>query len=329
MSEEQLTGPAAQTLDSILSLDLATCTVTICLASAEEDAEVPTFETLQITDGLADDFRSIAAAAFTGCTRAQAKGDLVLCEYDAAYKPDKGDVEHLDLSTDGAKSISQQLAALSSIAGLPAYSGSSEFAAGLRFYVIILQPPDGDAVYLFRSYTQRRELTRSSWFGVFLADGQYDRFRQPMLLFDNYIDCFACKDILFVLKKENFHKIFRYLEMVRKVAKETLTAIRTNIPVANFDVLEDSCEDSTLLLAKLRNISRSPHLSKLSMSSIRASIERLGLSIQIVEKDGQELLVFDPRRKREFFKLLEDGYLDSQMTGQSYEVNSKRVLARQ
>ena len=55
-------------------------------------------------------------------------------------------------------------------------------------------------------------------------------------------------------------------------------------------------------------------------------IKKRQLNVKIVKKDGKEMLLFDSSDKWALLKLLDDDYLDSMMTGLSYEVNSKREL---
>jgi hypothetical protein len=55
-------------------------------------------------------------------------------------------------------------------------------------------------------------------------------------------------------------------------------------------------------------------------------IQKNNLPVKIVETDGKEMLLYDPADKWVLLKLLDDDYLWSLMTEQSYEVNAKREL---
>lgn len=61
------------------------------------------------------------------------------------------------------------------------------------------------------------------------------------------------------------------------------------------------------------------------MVDIRRAIAEHGLPVEVVQNDGQEMLVFDPDPSRRWIllKLLDDDYLNSVMTHLKYEVNSK------
>jgi hypothetical protein len=48
------------------------------------------------------------------------------------------------------------------------------------------------------------------------------------------------------------------------------------------------------------------------------------LGLKTVQKNGKEMLVFDPKDKWALLRLLDDDYLDSVLTGEKYEVTGKR-----
>ncbi len=62
------------------------------------------------------------------------------------------------------------------------------------------------------------------------------------------------------------------------------------------------------------------------MEDIRRTIDRNRLNVEIVVENGQEKLKFDPKDKWAILNLLDDAYLESEMTHLNYEVSSKRLL---
>jgi hypothetical protein len=47
---------------------------------------------------------------------------------------------------------------------------------------------------------------------------------------------------MFVLRQDGFQKIFRYYEMVRQAAAESLSRIEATIPILNFAGFRQDCE---------------------------------------------------------------------------------------
>ena len=62
------------------------------------------------------------------------------------------------------------------------------------------------------------------------------------------------------------------------------------------------------------------------MSDIKKVIDEMELPLKVVRHDRKEKLVFDPADKWAILRMLDDDYLQSIMTGEKYEVNSKRTM---
>jgi hypothetical protein len=310
--------------DDILALDLSECDVTVCLASYMKDDIVPGFQRLHLSNELANEFRSIAIYLLDQARRNKNNGNLVLRTYAVESKPDSHEIEHLDLSA--YDTILEQIDPLGSLAEIELFGEDEKFIANLRFYVITVQPSEGDPIHFYRTYTPKRMLGRSRMFAVWFRQGQYDKVTQPVFLFDHYIDCMSRGNTMFVFKKDNFQDIFRFFEMVRKVAKETLDNIRRRVPIQNFDEFAHDCEGHLVKLVKLKNIAAKPYWNRINIHNMKKVIQKNNLPVKIVETGGKEMLLYDPAEKWVLLKLLDDDYLWSLMTEQSYEVNAKREL---
>jgi len=180
-------------------------------------------------------------------------------------------------------------------------------------------------VTALRVYGGQRELARSRSLGFLFRAGQFSEIRQPVFLFDHYLDCLIYDGVAFVLRQHDFQRLFRYYEMVAQAAEESLETIRQTIPVANFAQFAESCRGHLQKLAKLKNIAQKPYLARVTMADLRRVIERFELNVVIQELDGQESLVFDPSDRWAILRLLDDDYLESMMTEQLYEVTGKRL----
>ena len=311
-------------LDRLLELDLSECEVTVCLASSSKDEVLPGFERLLLSAKVTETFRSIAAYTLAHYKKEQSDGNLVLRSYAVESKPESQEVEYMDLST--YESIVDQISQLSALADVEVFQADEKFISGLRFYVIAVQPGSGDPVYFFRLYTPKKMLGRSPFFAVVFRQGIYDRVIDPAFLFDYHIDCVSFSGTMFIFKKENFHEMFRFFEMIRRIAEETLKTIRATVPIQNFDEFARDCEGHLAKLVKLRNIAAKPYWGKITIENIKKVIEKNNLPVQITRTNAGEMLVYDPSDKWVLLKLLDDDYLWSLMTDQGYEVTSKREL---
>ena len=304
----------------------------MCLASLTKGDDEPKFEKLQLSDDLTESFRRVVQSVIAKRRNEATNGDLVLHTYHAVSKPEPFEVEHVNLSEHD--SVKKQIASLSSLANLGIFVSTDAFVSGLRFYVIIVQliivqPPQGEPIYCFRSYSPSKELGHSRTFGALFSDGHFDQVRNPLFLFDQHIDCVSRGDDMYIFKKDNFQKLFRFFEMVLNAAKATMKTIKTHVPIANFEEFEKACEGHLQMQAKLRNIAAKSDLESVSMSKIKKVLKELPqLGVQIKKRNGKEMLMFDPSDKWALLRLLDDDYLKSLMTGKNYEVTGKREYQR-
>src|SRR5579872_2196087 len=155
---------AKSIFENILALDLSKCEVTVCLASALKDETMPRLERLLLSEELTETFRSIATYTQTHYKRDYSNGDLLLHRYAFQSKPDTHEVEFLDIST--YESIAGQIEPLATLADIEVFEANEKFIAGMRFYVIVAQPPEGESVYFFRAYSPRKMLSRSRSFAM-------------------------------------------------------------------------------------------------------------------------------------------------------------------
>lgn len=312
-----------QILDEVLGIDLNSCDVQLCLASLLK-GDIPEFQRVTISKDIAQEFRNVVVNALVKRKRETENGDLVLHQYDAISKLDPHEIEYIKL--DQHKSIQAQIESLSKLPALNVFREEKDFVANLRFYVILLTPGNGKAIYLFRSYTPRMQLSRSKKFAIMMRNGQYDRCEDNLFLFDRGIDCMVCDGYLFIFGKDMFQKIFQFYEVLIKTARTTLKTIKAHIPIDDFDAFEQACEGHLQKIAKLKNIASKPYLKDLTLTDIKKAIQKYKLPIKTTGTGKNEKLHFDASDKWAILRLLDDDYLESVMTGKRYEVNSKRSL---
>ncbi|HZU42959.1 MAG TPA: Kiwa anti-phage protein KwaB-like domain-containing protein [Terriglobales bacterium] len=309
--------------NQILAMNLDGCTVTVCLGSLSKDRNEPSVEQLQLTKELTEEFANAARKAVRHYSALSGKNELALRQHDAGSKPDSHEVEYLDLADHD--SVTKQVDSLASLAQIPVFKIDDKFIAGLRFYAIVFQCGNAPPLYFFRIYTPKKELSRSRLFAALFGEGTFDRVKDPMFLFDHNVDCLSYDGTMYIFNKHNFEKIFRFFELVTQTAAQTLATIKTHVPIANFDELEKACTGHLQMQAKLKNIAGKPYLKKMKMADIKKVLKHFPtLGLKTIKKDGNEMLLFDPKDKWALLRLLDDDYLDSVLTGQKYEVTGKR-----
>ncbi len=309
----------------LLALDLASTEAVVCLASVRGKISSPTFQQLLLTDDLAEYFRSLPIALLK---ELKEKG-RVLQPYAVGSILDPQEIEYLALAE--YADLSEQVAPLDSIADVPLFDRSPGFAANLRFYTIIAQRPHATPVYFFRWYSPKQELSRSRHVAALFHQDRYDLIKEDVLLFDREIDCVIFDGAVFILNKGLFERIFRFFELIQERAETTLVEIESkftaHVRTLGFEGFADACKRDIRKLKKLNEIAKKPYLHEIDIVAIQRVVERYPhLRPLLGQDEGEQMLLFDGADPWLVLRLLDDGYLESIMTRQQYEVNSKRPL---
>jgi hypothetical protein len=250
---------------------------------------------------------------------------LEIHEYSGATSLDDNEIEHISLI--GNERILSQIAPLNAPADMARFDNTTEFNENLRFYVISLWPIDGLPIHCFRLYSDAYELNKR-WFMIHRGADYFDTFEQTGFLFDDKIDCIMRGDDLFILKMDSFHRIFQFYEYVARDALEATSEIDSAIGLGNIEQLTDACSRDHIFAMKFAGLAGQPHLRKLTMKHLKRMIARHEFHIRVVVHEGREVLEYSSKYRWEFYHLLADDYLHSQMTSEDYRSSRKRLMAK-
>jgi hypothetical protein len=302
-------------------LSTAGPSVTLALAGPSSAAEGLTYQSLNITNEVAKQFL-VAATDFILDTAASIEsGDAVLSPYDPGYKPDAHEIEFLELTEEADKAVF----AFPVGASTPLIDPSLKFVDGVRAAITILEKDD-QRVAVFRRFSRNKELLRSGNFLLRLVGHRFERLAEPTLQFDLGVDVIVTPNHVFSFNRFALEQVFRFRDMLRSMADQTISEIASRVPIANLDEFRKACLGDPNKLAKLRNIARRPYIGDISLDKLKEQIDRCKLSVKIVQENGTPKLLYERRDGWAILSLLDDAYLDSLMTGNLYEANSKRQL---
>ncbi|GAC1356951.1 MAG: hypothetical protein NVS4B12_26510 [Ktedonobacteraceae bacterium] len=317
-----------------------TCDVHVCLASTVlQGEEMLAFRFLDLSDKLTEKFREKIHSFLVDYGKTWMSGGRIVYPYQGDSKPAEHEVEYLRSDAESYQFIKKQIQPIQAYQDLLAFQDDDKlFINNLRFYVIVVKPlsKPQDMIYFYRLYNRKQLLSQSRFFGaIFRGTNEYDLIEEPTLLFDDTIDCISCGDDLFILKKDNFHSIFRFLEEVEKAVNIALTSIQTQltqgkIPIEGYDNFATDCRKNRVKMTMLNNIAKRAYLKYLTPAKIKLVIDRLGKDVVgdefITTFEKEQKLLYDAKRPWILLKLLNDSYLWSDMTLLGYDVNEKREL---
>lgn len=310
--------PPQQAIQSLPEALVGNPSVSVVVA-AEPEADT-VIQRLNLRQDLAAEFLSVARDAVPAA-------EIALRRYDPGYNPDWNEIAYVDLEENAT--IAELVKDVSLVQQAELFREEDEFVDHLRFYAVVISPTARRRAVFFRTYSPKKELTRSTGFAALLSRGYYDKVESKVFLFDRQIDCFSWGGFLFIRNVAAFQRIFDYFEELRTKAGETVTTILAQIPISNAEAFRAACTGQMQMMSKLAQIARKPYLNRVTIREIRRTIDDFRLDVRIVEEDGQEKILFEasPNKRWLILKLLDDDFLGSIMTNQKYEVNSKSALA--
>ncbi|HEU5342817.1 MAG TPA: Kiwa anti-phage protein KwaB-like domain-containing protein [Ktedonobacterales bacterium] len=317
-------GGANDTLHAIVSANLSECRVHVAFAAFGKGDVVTRFEKLELSPDLASDFRKVVSSIFGELNDDLCTHTLRIHDYAAGAKLHPHEVEYVLVSA--LESVRSQLVLLSNLAGLELFDAHVEFVSDLRFYVIILQPPIGLPIYCFRTYSAKNQLNRSWFAAIRYGDAYYSSVEEPGFLFDHNIDSICRGNDMFIINKDKFQRTFQFYEYIHRDAEKALKRVKSRVPIANEADFVQACSQEIRMAAIVASLLDAPHIEVLSITRIRRAIDRFQLGVEIVEQNGEDMLVYKPSTKWEFLGLLCDNYVTSEVTDLAYEAPFKRPI---
>ncbi len=342
-------APSVSLFEDLFSLEVEkplgskaeeTCDVHVCLASTvQQGEEALAFRMMNLSEKLTDKFREKIHNFLRSYGKTWASSGRIIYPYQVDSKPQEHEVEYLRSDAEGYQFIKKQMLPLQAYQDFLSFQDDDKtFINNLRFYVIVVKPLSNpqEMIYFYRFYNRKQLLSQSRFFGaIFRATNEYDLIEEPTLLFDDNIDCISRGDDLFILKKENFHSIFRFLEEIEKSVNTALTSIQTQlvrgkIPIEGYDNFANDCKKHRVKMTMLNNIAKKSYLKDLTPAKMQRVIDRLGKDVLgddfITTFEKEHKLLYDTKHPWVLLKLLNDSYLWSDMTLLGYDVNEKREL---
>jgi Kiwa protein KwaB-like len=245
--------------------------------------------------------------------------------YDPVYKPDENELEWLELAEVDA--VQQACGRFENLApNLPFNETDDAYVRRLQYWGATLEGGDGQRAYFFRKFTSSAQLRNKSWTAMVQRDGSFQTVEERIFLFDRKVDCFVFGGYVFILRKQDYRRIFDQMEEIRLRAKAAASALHEKLPISNFDDFERACGSDSRLADKVLAVRRRDYFDQLSYELVKPVIEEFNLGIPTsTDGDGVVRLEFvgDPQNRFRILKLVDDDFLRSSMTDHRYEVNSK------
>lgn len=312
---------AESSLNELQGFNFDAATVAVLLGMHDENG-LPLLQMANLNDDVAGTFRAIARSY------ADKVGENEVLPYDSGYQPSSHQLSYVEVAQDDQ--IQAFLQPAQQVISLQTFSEDDGFVSHLAFYALVFENSAQQKLIMFRHTTKSFQLDKGRDWLVF-SQGQFNKINDRAYAFDREIDCFSWDGFLYISGQYQFERIFQYIKDMEERATSTLNVFVANVPILNEDALRDAVSRDSRMMGKLARISKKPYVAGLTIGQIKAIISSFHIGIDVHEDPitGVESLVFsnDPQRRWKILTLLDDGFLRSQMTNLSYEVNSKSVLS--
>lgn len=127
---------------------------------------------------------------------------------------------------------------------------------------------------------------------------------------------------IFVFHERKFETLFGYNAKAAAIAKEKVAAIEANFKLSFPEdvTMNDLVKEKARTIKKLQEL----EIGEIKQEQILDHAEEMGL--ELMTDDAGAIIIMDSKDLDTFVNLLNDDYVESQMTGNKYEIRSKKNL---
>jgi len=216
------------------------------------------------------------------------------------------------------------------LADLPLFDPGAGYASRLRLSAIRGDTDAGPAV-LYRALRPAQVIARSDKIPILRRGDRMDLVGRPTVLIDRGVDAIVVGGVVLFTNRRGFERVFGFLEELRANATLTFDAVTSTLNIDGIDEMRVAATGSPAMLGKMASIERKlreypAYRDAITMSRLVEFVRRHPhTEVEVRGRDADARLVFqsDPQHRFKILKLLDDDYLQSQLTHLDYEANSK------
>jgi hypothetical protein len=279
----------------------------------EEDADDP-FELrrLRISQGVATEFRSAGREHLDEIEQSEIR------PFAPGYMPDlEGAAEVLQLAREDFD-YPAVIDAILNAGGLPPFRLGRD--KNIAFHCFVAGQGNRRAGFLRKAASL---LLARKGISAILVEDRIERLDTEVLTFSPLVDILIEEDDLWISNVAAHRSLFRNSQVLLNAIAANVRAVAAVIPIANAQDFEEACRHDPRMMAKLAQVSAKSYLQRLTQQAIALVVQRYNLPAEVLDAQGRLVHDNSPGRRWLILKILDDSYLESTMTNEHYEVNSK------
>lgn len=255
--------------------------------------------------------------------------DSALIDYDSVATTADGevmwiriaDVEMLQTIVEGTRDP----------ANMPLFDPATVRLAQLKLAAMQVTAAGVSAVFI-QALSANQIVARSRrGIGLLIRRGWIDAPRGDLLLFSRDVAAVVIGNLAFFKDRAGFQRIFGFLQEMQEQAAATLEAVTQHLRIDGLDQMQTAVTRSPQMLGKMASIQRKlnqypEYQAALTMDRLTAFVRtHPECEVEITGDGDGARFVFrsDAQHRYKILKLLDDDYLQSQLTTLNYATNSK------
>lgn len=249
------------------------------------------------------------------------QANLIVTQYDPGSRPESGEIVSLPISqVDGLSELRNDLLG----DGPQSFDGHDESSSKRLLYGVVLGRGT-EALVCIQQFFARHELRKDQWLFAIDRSGTYGTLKETGFAFDLNFDLFLTEEYVYALSNPALERLTGYLDQVRELAHSHAVQISQRIPIANPEEFFAACVNDMRFGRKAMGIVSRAAFAHVTPEKLRAHATHHGVELS---EDAEGRFIFSnvASERWRLLKLLDDDFLDSRLTEERYEVNSKRAL---
>jgi hypothetical protein len=255
--------------------------------------------------------------------------DSALIDYDSAASTADGEVMWIRIAD--VEMLQTIVEGTGDPANMPLFDPANVKLAQLKLAAMQVTVAGVTAVFI-QALSANQIVARSRrGIGLLIQRGRIDAPRGELLLFSKDVAAIVIGNVAFFKDRVGFQHIFGFLQEMRQQAAATLEAVTQNLRIDGLDLMRTAVTRSPQMLGKMASIQRklnqyAEYQAALTMDRLTAFVRtHPECEVEVTGEGDEAQFVFrtDAQHRYKILKLLDDDYLQSQLTTLNYATNSK------
>lgn len=175
-------------------------------------------------------------------------------------------------------------------------------------------------IILFKKYYPSQNLKKKGIMALLYKDGLFNDIDDNILTINREFDCIYFNGKIFILNKDNFEKIFSYMEEWLETIDQDLENLEKQNYIEDVNKLYEYCRTDSRKIRKLHQVLQSDFPVDLNKNLVQRISKDFDLELEFNENDE---LIIKGKDIWKILRILDDDHLNSIYSKTQYIVHSK------